>query len=219
MTDNETPRDKAIESWMRHWEKMRDDLAAVTCPYLPGDYDQNAMTIRVLSNYHKSRRLWKISLWPHAVDERVEILGQIFAVFYAHAFSGTGEGWQRDGCEICRFVDGGYREFFDWHTHAGTRAPDAPLPDGQLPDLPEEFIERLNAPLSVLRRLQRVMQRLIDKRLRSMSPEELAELTDRFKESERLESMSDEEIEEYATSLPDDGYVLVYPHPSNPDWR
>ena len=28
MTDNETPRSKALERWMRLWEKVSDDLAA-----------------------------------------------------------------------------------------------------------------------------------------------------------------------------------------------
>ena len=182
--DDGTPYGKAIERWLRQWEKVRDDVAALTCPDYPEDYDRMAMLIRAVGHNAEAGRLWAEEVMPD-IDERVDNLRLGFEVFYAHSLGGADpETWQRDSCFICRFVDGGYREFFDWHTRAGTRGPDAPLPEGDPPDGPQPFVKRLDASMGHLRFIRSKTRKLVEERLLAMTPEEHEGMEARIEEGE-----------------------------------
>ena len=198
MTDRNTNVVGTVEDWMAYWERVRENVTALTCTYLPEDYDRMAMLVGALVNREDAWAMWADEL-SDKVNEIAVKLERAFTIFYAHSQTTDPSIWQRDECEICEFVEGGYREFFDWHTRAGTRDPDAPLPEGDPPNEPRPFLELLGTSLGRLRRLYRASEKMMDDYIGTMTEEEREAFYERGREKGRVWAMSAKERQEYLT--------------------
>ena len=206
----------SIHLWVKYWEQVRDNLAVLTCPELPESYDRVIAQGRVIAGYREAEDLWTEQL-EGRVSEVGEKLRRAFFVFYQNSVARDPLGWQRCECEICQFVDGGYRQFIDWNTQAGTRATDAPLPDGDPPGEPRPFVDLLGTSLGRLRWLYRKSERMLDDNLAAMTEEELKALHERVRERERVQAMPAGErvayIESRMTAEEREKYTILPPIP------